>query len=231
MVRKKETANRLRGRIEAILDWAKFHGHRTGENPARWRGNLELALQKPSAVKQVKNHPALTINDAPIWYYCLKQRDGIGALALEFLSLTLVRSGEARGAVWSEIEDDIWIIPANRTKTKTEYRIPLSTRARDLLTELDRGQELLFPNKYGRELSDASLLTCMKRIHYQNDDRFVDRHSGRPAVPHGLRSTFRDWVTETTEYPSEIAEIALGHKVGKAVERAYRRGDMLKNVK
>ncbi|MDC2974502.1 integrase arm-type DNA-binding domain-containing protein [bacterium] len=224
---KTETASRLRGRIEKILDWASFHGHRNGENPARWKGNLELTLQNPSSLKNLTHHPALKLQDAANWYDDLNKRSGIAAVALKFTVLTLARSGEVRGANWSEIEDDVWIIPAERTKTKHEHRIALSNKALELLNNLNRDSTLIFPNNRGGNLSDAALSSCMSRINTDAINPYLDRISNRPAVPHGLRSTFRDWAAEMTEFPSDMAEIALGHRVGSATELAYRRGDML----
>ena len=226
------TASRLRGRIEKILDWAALHGHRSGENPARWKGNLELTLQKPSALKNQKNQPALRLSEAASWYSNLRKRSGIASRALEFCALTAARSGEIRGAKWTEIENNFWIIPAERTKTSREHRIALSERAVHLLTHLPKNGDLIFPNSRGGQLSDAALSSCMKRIQKEFPQIYLDRESKRPAVPHGLRSTFSDWAAEKTEYPFEMAEIALGHKVGNATARAYRRMDMLqKRVK
>ena len=224
---KTETANRVRGRIEKIIDWAIFHGHRTEANPARWKGHLELALQTPSKIKKTKHHPALQLSQASDWYHDLQQRIGISPLALEFCALTVARSGEIRGAKWSEIEDDLWIIPPDRTKNGKEHRIPLSLRAIEILITTERSSEFIFPNSRDGKLSDAALSSCMRRINTNARVAYLDRESGKPAVPHGLRSTFSDWVSEITEYPSEMAEVALGHAVGSAVERAYRRGDML----
>ena len=224
---KTETANRVRGRIEKIIDWAIFHGHRTEANPARWKGHLELALQTPSKIKKTKHHPALQLSQASNWYHDLRQRTGISPLALEFCALTAARSGEIRGAKWGEIEDELWIIPADRTKNGKEHRIPLSLRAIKILKTIERSSEFIFPNSKDGELSDAALSSCMRRINSNARVAYLDRKSGKPAVPHGLRSTFRDWVSELTEYPSEMAEVALGHTVGSAVERAYWRGDML----
>jgi len=160
-------------------------------------------------------------------YHDLQQRIGISPLALEFCALTVARSGEIRGARWSEIEDDLWIIPPDRTKNGNEHRIPLSLRAIEILETTERSSEFIFPNSRDGKLSDAALSSCMRRINANARVAYLDRESGKPAVPHGLRSTFSDWVSEITEYPSEMAEVALGHAVGSAVERAYRRGDML----
>jgi len=184
-------------------------------------------LQKPAKIKTQNNHPALMLSEASVWYAKLRSRSGIATLALEFCTLTAARSGEVRGATWSEIEGDLWILPAKRTKTGQEHRIPLSSRSIEILAQMPKSNAIIFPNTRGGQLSDAALSACMKRINNSTENGFLDRISGRPAVPHGLRSTFRDWAAELTEFPSDMAEIALSHKVGSAVERAYRRGDML----
>jgi integrase len=228
---KNETAKRLRGRVEAVLAWATVAGHRSGDNPARWKGNLDAILPKPSKVQQVTHHPALQIDDAPEWFADVKSRSGFATRALEFMALTCARSGEIRGAVWTEInlETRLWIIPATRMKAGREHRVPLTSDAVALLEAMDRmeGSEYVFPAVRGGMLSDAALSACMKRINQAKTNGYLDRVSGRPAVPHGLRSTFRDWVAERTEYPREMAEIQLAHAVGSEVERAYRRGDMI----
>lgn len=230
-----ETASRLRGRIEAVLSWATVSGHRSGDNPARWAGNLKELLPPPSKLKANRNHPALQIKDAPRWFYEVRQREGMGSRALEFAALTAVRSREVRGATWDEFDLDagLWVIPAARMKMDREHRVPLSDAALSILRDLPRFQDnpLTFPAARGGEMSDATLSATMKRIHAADleagREGFIDRVSKRPAVPHGLRSTFRDWIAETTQYPGEMAEIALAHKVGNAVEAAYRRGDMI----
>jgi len=232
---KTETASRLRGRIENVLAWATVQGHRAGDNPARWRGNLDAILPKPAKVAKAGNWPALALDDAAPWFADLRQRDGMATRALEFAALTAARSGEVRGATWAEIDLDkrIWTIPAARMKAEREHRVPLNDEAMALLTALPRmaGTDLVFPAVRGGQLSDMSLSAAMKRIHEakakEDGHGYVDRQSGRPAVPHGLRSTFRDWAAERTEWPSEMAEIALAHKIGNAVEAAYRRGDQL----
>lgn len=232
---KTETASRLRGRIEAVLSWATVAGHRTGDNPARWAGNLKELLPAAAKVAKQDNHPAVQIDDAPRWLAALRKREGMGARALEFTALTAVRSQEVRGARWEEIdlEAAIWVIPAQRMKMDREHRVPLSPDAKALLEALPRfaGNPFVFPAPRGGEMSDMTLSAAMKRLHKADVEGggpgFVDRVSKRPAVPHGLRSTFRDWVAERTHYPGEMAEVALAHKVGSAVEAAYRRGDMV----
>lgn len=228
---KTETASRLRGRIEAVLAWATVEGHRSGDNPARWKGNLDAVLPKPSKISKVRHHPALSLSDAPIWYAEVRSRGGVVTRALEFMALTVARSGEVRGATWDEIDFDerLWVVPATRMKMRREHRFPLTEAAVSLLQDLPRmhGSPFLFTGQRGGQLSDMALSACMRRIQEAQEGLFLDPRSGRPAVPHGLRSTFRDWVAERTEFPGEMAEIALAYKVGTDVERAYRRGDML----
>ncbi len=228
---KTETASRLRGRIEAVLSWATVGGHRTGDNPARWRGNLDAVLPKPGKVAKVKHNPALSLADAADWFTDLRKRDGMATRALEFVALTAARSGEVRGATWAEIDLDagVWIIPAERMKAGKEHRVPLTQEAVALLNALPRmkGSDYVFPAARGGALSDMALSACMKRINEARDGGYLDPRSGRPAVPHGLRSTFRDWAAERTEFERDMAEIALAHNVGSTVERAYRRGDMI----
>ena len=232
---KTETASRLRGRIEAVLSWSTVAGHRTGDNPARWAGNLKELLPAPSKVAKEGNQPALTLDDAPRWLAALRTREGFGARAVEFLALTATRSQEIRGAAWDEIDLDkaLWIIPAARMKMDREHRIPLSGAAMALLQALPRleGNPLVFPAARGGQLSDMTLSAAMKRLHEADIAAgglgFADRVSKRPAVPHGLRSTFRDWVAERTTYPGDMAEVALAHRISNAVEASYRRGDMI----
>jgi integrase len=232
---KTETAKRLRGRIENVLAWATVAGHREGDNPATWKGNLQQLLPAPSKISKRTHHPALAIEDAPRWYSTLLLRDGVASVALQLLALTAARSGEIRGATWHEIDLSarIWSIPADRMKMEREHRVPLSQAALALLVELPRysGTDLIFPGQSGKQMSDMTLSAVMKRMQLTEVEAgrkgWLDSKSGRPAVPHGLRSTFRDWVDEKTDYPSDMAEIALAHRVGSSVEQAYRRGDML----
>lgn len=214
---KTETANRLRGRIEQVLDWARVRGFREGENPARWRGHLDKLLPAPAKIARVIHHRALAIDAMPGFMADLQQRKGISPRALEFLVLTAARSGEVRGAVWSEIDMDaaVWTVPAERMKAHKEHRVPLSPQALALLASLPRieGNELVFPAPRGGVLSDMTLTAVMRRMELD-------------AVPHGMRSTFRDWTAERTNYPREVAEMALAHTIGNAVEAAYRRGDL-----
>lgn len=214
---KTETANRLRGRIEQVLDWAKVRGYREGENPARWRGHLDKLLPAPTKIARVVHHRALPIDAMPGFMAELRQRKGIAPRALEFLVLTAARSGEVRGATWQEIDMDaaVWTVPAERMKAGKEHRAPLSLQALELLASLPRleGNDLVFPAPRGGVLSDMTITAVMRRMELD-------------AVPHGMRSTFRDWAAERTNYPREVAEMALAHTIGNAVEAAYRRGDL-----
>lgn len=216
---KTETAKRLRGRIEQVLDAAQARGQIDGpwQNPARWRGHLDKLLAKPSRVAQVKHHRALPIDDAGAFMARLQAQEGTGARALEFAILTAARSGEVRGAKWSEIDlkAAVWTVPAERMKAGKEHRVPLSAAALDVLTRTPRmgGSDLVFTAPRGGPLSDMTLSAVTRRMK-------VD------AVPHGFRSTFRDWSAERTAYPSEVCEMALAHTVGNKVEAAYRRGDL-----
>lgn len=227
---KTETASRLRGRIEGVLAWATVGGYRSGDNPARWGGNLDAVMPKPGKVTKGDNQPAVTLNDMPAWFAALRKREGLAARGLEFLTLCASRSGEVRGMTWDELDlaAGLWTIPAARMKAGREHRVPLSAAAVKLLKGLDRREDSphVFPAVRGGMLSDMTLSAVMRRMNEADPGRWVDRVSKRPAVPHGLRSTFRDWASEKTDFPRDMAEIALAHNVGSEVERAYRRGDM-----
>ncbi|PZO66613.1 MAG: integrase [Paracoccus denitrificans] len=231
---KTETASRLRSRIESVLSWATVAGFRQGENPARWKGNLSELLPKPSAVTKPTNHPAVALQDLPAWWSALLSAEGQGAMALRLLVLCASRSQEVRGARWTEfdLEKRMWTIPADRMKAKREHRVPLSHSAIKLLELLPRfvGNDLLFPSAKGTALSDMTLSKVMRTMHAKQIDvdgiGWVDQTNKRPAVPHGLRSTFRDWAA-VEGIERDIAEIALAHNVGDKVERAYRRNDMV----
>jgi integrase len=216
--KKPETASRVRSRVEAVLDWAKVKGFRNGENPARWRGHLDHLLPARSKVRRVRHHPALPYLEIPEFMEALRARKGISARALEFVILTAVRSGEARGAYWHEIDLSArtWIIPVQRMKGGKEHRVPLSDRALAILKEMQelRQNDLVFPgSKQGRPLSDMSLLMQLREL-----------RSG--ITTHGFRSTFKDWAAETTNTPNLVSEAALAHAVADKVEAAYRRGDL-----
>lgn len=231
---KTETATRLRQRIEAVLAQATVSGHRTGDNPARWGGNLAELLAKPSKVADKGNHPALALSDLARWWEALAQRDGMAARALQFIAMTAARSGEVRGMTWDEVDMDaaLWIIPASRMKAGKEHRVPLTKEAVALLEALPRieGSPYVFAAVRGGMLSDMSISAVMRRMHESEVEAgrtgYLDPRSKRPAVPHGLRSTFRDWAAEKG-FERDMAEMALAHNVGSEVERAYRRTDML----
>lgn len=218
---KHETASRLRGRLENVLDYARVRGLREGENPARWKGHIEHLLPKPTAEQRMKrgHHAAIPYADAPTFMAALRTRTSVGSAALEYLVLTAARTSEVLGAQWTEIdlETGIWTIPALRMKAGREHRVPLSPSAVNLLNALDRGtNEFVFPGaKLGRPLSANSL------------EKALQSAGGGDYTLHGWRSTFRDWVGEETSFPRELAEAALAHLVGDEVERAYRRGDAL----
>jgi integrase len=217
---KTETAKRLRGRIEAVLDWATFNKYRQGENPARWKGHLEHSLAKPSKVSKVVHHPALPYLDIAGFMTELRAQKGFGARALEFLILTAARSGEVREAKRAEFDlaQKIWTISADRMKAGREHRVALSDAAVALLNSVPQvvGCDFIFPGlKPTTPMSDMTLTAVLRRM--ERGDITV----------HGFRSTFRDWAAEATNYPSEVAEMALAHIVGNKVEAAYRRGDLL----
>lgn len=241
---KPDTAAKLRQYLEAILAWATVAGHRTGDNPARWAGNLKELLPAPALVMKGRagNFPAVPVAQLAAFWSDLCQRDGMGALALRFACLCASRSGEVRGAIWDEIDMNLglWSIPASRMKAGREHRVALPPAAVDLLKTVSRmaGVDFVFPSVTGKMLSDMSISAVMRRM--QEDAEIAakragedparagyrDTRSGKPAVPHGLRSSFRDWAAERG-FDRDLAEIALAHQVGSEVERAYRRSDML----
>lgn len=219
-----ETANRTRGRIERVLDAAKAKNLRTGENPARWRGHMEHLLAKRRTLTR-GHHAALPFAEAPAFVQDLRSRPALAARALELTILTAVRSGEALGARWSELDlaGAVWTIPAERMKARAEHRVPLSAPVVRLLRQLQADAETagaalpwVFPNERGTgPLSGMSMAMLLRRM-------------GREEITvHGFRSTFRDWAGDRTEFPREIAEAALAHAVGNKVEQSYRRGDAL----
>lgn len=215
---KTETATRVRGRIETVLDWAQVRKHRTKENVARWKGHLDKVLPAPSMIQKVEHHKSIPYDEVADFVIKLQQRQGMAVKALILLILTCTRSGEVRGARWDEVDLDkgIWTIPAERMKAGKEHRVALPSAALELLRALPRveGSNLLFPGTKGQPLSDMTLLAVMRRMDVA-------------AVPHGFRSTFRDWVGDCTSYPSDLAEAALAHTLESKVEAAYRRSDAL----
>ena len=237
---KTETASRLRGRIEAILDYARVQGWREGENPARWRGHLDHLLPKRSKVARVEHHPALPWQRMPAFVRALRRKPGHGARALLFAILTATRSGEVRGMTWREVdlEGGMWTVPASRMKAGKEHRVPLSPAAVDVLWDQspEAGKpdpdDLVFPGqRQGRPLSDMTLSALVRGMATDGlkpgePPRWCDA-AGAVVVPHGFRSTFRDWAAETTAHPREVAEAALAHTLESRVEAAYRRGDLL----
>lgn len=237
-ISKTETADRLRNRIKLILDWAKSSGLREGDNPAAWDGNLKDLLPAPSKVKKVVKQPSLQIEDLPRWITGLRTQDGTAKVALEFALLTAVRSQEVRGANWVEIDwaKKIWEIPAARMKMKKSHRVPLTEHMLALLEQVRTADDLppdglIFSAPRGGEMSDNTLRKAMQRLHEKDQKDggpgFIDKYSRRPAVPHGLRASFRTWIAEETKFPSTLAEAALAHNVGDDTERSYNRGDLL----
>lgn len=231
---KTETASRLRGRIERVLSWATVSELRKGDNPARWRGNLSEVLPKPGKIATVKHHPALAQADTGRWWADLSSRNGMSISALQFAALTASRSGEIRGMTWDEVDFDAkhWTIPKERMKARRLHRVPLTDPMIDILNNLPRleGSPYVFFAARGGMLSDMALSSVMRKMH-QADLRkggpgYCDPKSGAPAVPHGLRSTFRDWAAEQG-YDHVQAELALAHDVGSETHRAYRRTDAL----
>jgi integrase len=217
---KTETATRVRSRIENILDWAAVHNFRTGENPARWRGHLDNLLADPNKVGRVVHHAALPWQDLGVFIKDLRTRAGISPRAVEFAILTAARSGEVRGAKWSEIDfvTALWTVPAERMKAGREHRVPLSTDALTLLEAMPEAGEYVFPGKSGNKpLSDMSLTAVLRRMGHQS------------TTVHGFRSTFRDWCAESpgNSFPREVCEHALAHSLPDKVEAAYRRGDLI----
>jgi integrase len=217
---KPETASRLRGRIEAVLDWATVRGYRKGENPARWRGHLDKLLPARRKVRKVEHHPALPYDELADFIAALRSQEGVAARALEFLILTAARTGEVIGAQWDEIdlEEKTWVVPAARMKAGREHRVPLSATAVVVLQQMKeiRESEFIFRGgKKGKPLSNMAMLAVLKRM--QRGE----------LTAHGFRSSFRDWAAERTNFPHEVAEMALAHTVGDKVEAAYRRGDLL----
>jgi integrase len=216
---KPETASRVRGRIESVLDWATARGYRKGDNPARWKGHIENLLPKKSKVRAVEHYAALPYGELGAFMTELRQQDSVGAKALEFAILTAARTGEALGARWSEIdlEGRLWVVPGDRMKAGREHRVPISEPAAAILramSEVRTGDHVFFGNRTGQALSDKVMQRVLRRM-------------GRgDLTAHGFRSTFSDWCTELTNFASEAREMALAHTVTDKVEGAYRRGDL-----
>lgn len=217
---KPETASRVRGRVESILDWATARGYREGENPARWRGHLENLLPARSKVRRVEHHAALPYDEISAFAAELCREEGVAARGLEFAILTAGRTGEVIGARWSEINiaEQLWTIPAERMKAGKEHRVPLSEAALAIVEKMQKiraDDDFVFPGgKAGRSLSNMAFLMLLRRM-------------GRgDLTAHGFRSSFRDWAAERTTFPAEVAEMALAHTVADKVEAAYRRGDL-----
>jgi integrase len=216
---KPETAGRVRGRIEAVLDWAKARGFREGENPARWRGHLSNLLPARAKIRAVKHHAALPYADVGAFMTDLRTREGTAADALEFLILTAARTGEVIGTRWPEIDfaARMWTVPGARMKAGREHRIPLTTAAMDILERMKvEGGDFIFPGtKVGQGLSNMALLKVLERM-------------GRgDLTAHGFRATFKTWASERTNFPRELVEAALAHVLDDKTEAAYHRGDML----
>jgi integrase len=215
---KTETASRVRGRIESVLDWATARGYRKGENPARWKGHLENLLPARTKVRRVMHHAALPYGELGAFMAELRAKPGVPARALEFAILTAARMGEAIGARWGEISlaDRLWTVPAERMKAARDHRVPLSDAAMAIVEAMAaiRSGDFVFPGaRPGKPIGDDELLRAVRRMRTD-------------VVPHGFRSTFMDWATERTSFPAEMRDMALAHGVSDKVEAAYRRGDL-----
>ena len=226
---KTETAKRVQGRIENILDFAAAHHYCDPWHPARWRGHLDKLLPKPSRVKCVTHHPAMPHPEVPAFLRELSGTRSVSALALQFLILTATRTSEVLQAQWVEVDRPgaLWTIPASRMKTRREHRVPLSDAALAVLDELPHmpGHPYVFRGaRYGRPLSNMALLQLMRHLGYG-----VAGARG-PCVPHGFRSSFRDWSGEVSSFPRDVAEMALAHVVENKVEAAYRRGGSVRQT-
>jgi integrase len=215
---KPETASRVRGRIESVLDWAKARGYRNGENPARWRGHLDHLLPARTKVRTVVHHAALPYREIGTFMASLREREALAARALEFVILTTARTNEVINARWDEIElqAKVWTVPGSRMKAGREHRVPLSDPAVGILKRMQevRQNDHVFPGERRQTLSNMAFLMLLRRM---------DRAD---LTAHGFRASFRTWAAERTSYPREIAEAALAHVVGDATEQAYQRGDV-----
>ena len=238
-IEKNETAKRIRGRIETIFDYAKAMGYFVGNNPAEWKGNLEPILG--NLKQESRPHPSLPYEQVAGFIQHLRQKKGISPKALEFAILTACRSGEIFGAKWQEIDfkNKVWIIPKERMKAEKEHRVPLSEEAITLLESIKnhtQAQDFIFPApRTGEMLSDMSLTTLIKRMHEQklkeNGLGYIDPKQNRVITTHGFRSTFRDWSADMTDYPREVCEHVLAHKLPDEVEASYLRGGYLEKRK
>jgi len=214
---KNETANRIRGRIETILNWATVRQFRSGDNPARWRGHLENALPRPSKVRKRRHHPAMPYAQLPAFMLELRANESVSARALEFTILTAARTSETIGATRFEIDESaaVWTIPAARMKAERDHRVPLCARVMEILRSLPRDSEYLFPGRHaGEPLSDMAMLEMLRE------------YRGMQFTVHGFRSTFRDWAAELTNFQNHVVEMALAHAIEDDTEAAYRRGDL-----
>ena len=238
-IEKNETAKRIRGRIETIFDYAKAMGYFVGNNPAEWKGNLEPILG--NLKQESRPHPSLPYEQVAGFIQHLRQKKGISPKALEFAILTACRSGEIFGAKWQEIDfkNKVWIIPKERMKAEKEHRVPLSQQAINLLESIQpytQSHDFIFPApRSGEMLSDMSLTTLIRRLHEQkfkeNSIGYIDPKQNRIITTHGFRSTFRDWSADKTDYPREVCEHVLAHKLPDEVEAAYLRGAYLEKRK
>jgi integrase len=218
-----ETASKLRGRIERILNWATVQGFRSGDNPARWRGHLDVLLPAKGKVKAEAHHPALAYEALPAFMAALAEKDYVSARALEFTILTAARTGEVIGARWDEIDlkAKLWTVPAGRMKAKKEHRVPLSDRAVRLLANLPVTGDHVFTNGGGRPLSNQAMSELVKGM------KLPSTTPGKLATVHGMRSTFSDWARDRTHAQRDVVEAALAHVIESKAEAAYRRGDAL----
>ncbi|XZW56723.1 tyrosine-type recombinase/integrase [Acinetobacter baumannii] len=240
-IEKNETAKRIRGRVETVFDYAKAMGYFVGDNPAAWKGNLEPILG--NLKQESRPHPSLPYEQVAEFIQHLRQKKGISSKALEFAILTACRSGEVFGAMWKEIDfkNKIWIIPKERMKADKEHRVPLSQVGISLLEQLyhetdPKPDDFIFPTpRSGEMLSDMSLTATIKRMHEQkfkeNGIGYIDPKQNRVITTHGFRSTFRDWSADKTDYPREVCEHVLAHKLPDEVEAAYLRGAYLEKRK
>jgi integrase len=216
-----ETASRVRQRVDAVLAYATALEARGGDNPARWKNHLDHLLPRPSKVRAVEHFKAMDWRQMPIFWQLLVKQEGVAALALQFVILTAARSGEVRGMVWAEVDDDLWTVPAARMKTAKEHRVPLTEPALLILESVrPLGPHLVFPGaKRSQPLSDMSLTAVLRRMYEQ---KLIS-----PITVHGFRSSFRDWAGEATSHPREVIEAALAHRLRDKAEAAYARGDLL----